>query len=93
MGRRLTAPSRRRLDGCPPRDASGRRVRAEHQGSRRAGKVQPVTEWHIGALAGWAFVMLRHGASTPHPCATGQNSDKRQYESVILFPKWRAAGC
>ena len=52
----------------------------------RAGKVQPVTEWHIDALEALGFRLQRHERVPTPSMRYGANSDKRvEYESVILF--------
>ena len=52
----------------------------------RAGKVQPVTEWHIEALTALGFRLQRHERVNTPSMRYGANSDKRvEYESVILF--------
>ena len=52
----------------------------------RAGKVQPVTEWHIEALTALGFRLQRHERVPTPSMRYGANSDKRvEYESVILF--------
>ena len=52
----------------------------------RAGKVQPVTEWHIEALTALGFRLQRHERVPTPSMRYGVNSDKRvEYESVILF--------
>lgn len=52
----------------------------------RSGVVQPVTEWHISALQGLGFRLLRHEHVPTPSMRYGANSDKRvDYESVILF--------
>ena len=52
----------------------------------RGGVVQPVTQWHIDALTGLGFRLVRHEHVPTPSMRYGANSDKRiEYESVILF--------
>ena len=52
----------------------------------RAGKVQPVTEWHIDALTALGFRLLRHERVNTPSMRYGANADLRaEFESVILF--------
>ena len=52
----------------------------------RGGQVQPVTQWHIDALTGLGFRLLRHEHVPTPSMRYGANADKRvEYESVILF--------
>lgn len=52
----------------------------------RAGVVQRVTDWHIGALESLGFRLLRHEHVPTPSMRYGANSGLRvEYESVILF--------
>lgn len=52
----------------------------------RAGKLQPVTQWHIDALTALGFRLLRHERVNTPSMRYGANADLRvEYESVILF--------
>ena len=52
----------------------------------RGGQVQPVTDWHIGALEALGFRQLQHKKVPTPSMRYGANADKRvEYESVILF--------
>ena len=52
----------------------------------RGGQVQPVTQWHIDALTGLGFRLLRHEHVPTPSMRYGANADKRvEYESVVLF--------
>lgn len=52
----------------------------------RAGVQQHVTDWHIEALGGLGFHLLRHERINTPSMRYGANADKRmEYESVILF--------
>lgn len=52
----------------------------------RGGQVQPVTDWHIGALESLGFRLQRHERVPTPSMRYGANADKRvEYESVILF--------
>lgn len=49
-------------------------------------KLQPVTDWHIGALQDLGFVMVEHAKIDCPGMRYGQNSEWRvDFESVILF--------
>lgn len=52
----------------------------------RAGKLQPVTQWHRGALEGLGFVFVAERQIDTPSMRYGKNGDVRvEYESVIKF--------
>ena len=52
----------------------------------RAGVLQHVTDWHVEALGGLGFRLLRHERINTPSMRYGANADKRvEFESVILF--------
>ena len=52
----------------------------------RAGVQQHVTDWHVEALGGLGFRLLRHERINTPSMRYGANADKRvEFESVILF--------
>lgn len=54
----------------------------------RAGKVQPVTAWHVETLCALGFRLLREERVNTPSMRYGANSDKRvEHESVILFER------
>ena len=54
----------------------------------RGGVVQPVTQWHIDALTGLGFRLVRHEHVPTPSMRYGANADKRVgFESVILFER------
>jgi hypothetical protein len=54
----------------------------------RAGKEQPVTEWHIETLLSLGYQLIEHEKINTPSMRYGQNAEKRiEYESVVKFTK------